>query len=97
MAARRRRRKGKLRTWWRKAGMMDRILLLLGAFLLVFTVSMVIVFICCGSIPDTLVTAVFAICGAEGGIMGWIKNSKERVQSRKWELDDRKNFSEGEK
>ena len=73
-------KKGKLRTWWGEVGMMDRILLLLGVFLLAFTVCM----------------AVFALCGAEGGIMGWIKNGKERIQSRKWEMEDRKNFSEGE-
>jgi hypothetical protein len=89
-------KKGKLRTWWGEAGMMDRILLLLGVFLLAFTVCMVIVFIVCGAVPDTLITAVFALCGAEGGIMGWIKNGKERIQSRKWEMEDRKNFSEGE-
>ena len=36
-----------------------------------------------------LVTCVFAACGGEFGIMGWIKTTKERNQSRKWELDDR--------
>lgn len=88
---RKRRRKG----WWKKAGMMDRILVLLGLFLLLFTVAMIVVFIRYGAVPDTLITSVFALCGAEGGIMGWIKNSKERFQSRKWEIEDRKTFTEG--
>lgn len=35
---RKRRRKG----WWKKAGMMDRILVLLGLFLLLFTVAMIV-------------------------------------------------------
>lgn len=70
--------------------MMDRILLIIAIFLLVFIVSMTTIFIICGAIPDTLVTGVFAVCGGECGVMGWIKNRKEQFQSRTWELEDRK-------
>lgn len=83
----------KLRTAWRKMGVMDRILVLLGIFLLTFTIAMIWVFLVCGSIPDTLVAGVYGACSVEGGIMGWIKNRKEQAQTRKWELEDRKHYS----
>lgn len=89
-AKKKRRRK---KSWWKKAGVMDRILVFLGLFLLVFTITMIIVFLICGSIPDTLVAGVYGACSVEGGIMGWIKNRKEQVQARKWELEDRKQMS----
>ena len=85
-AKKKRRRK---KSWWQKAGVMDRILVVLGLFLLVFTITMIIVFLICGSVPDTLVAGVFGACSVEGGIMGWIKNKKEQTQARKWELEDR--------
>lgn len=62
----------------KKLGVMDLILLLVGIFLFCFTAVMVVVFIICGNIPDTLVTCVFAICGGECGIMGWIKTEKTK-------------------
>lgn len=71
-------------------GTMNIILILMGVFLLAFIITMVVVFVRQGSIPDTLVVSVFSLCGGECGIMGWIKNHKEKVQDRKWELDDRK-------
>ena len=66
------------------AGMMDRILVCLGIFLLAFIITMIIVFVCIGSTPDTLITCVFAICGGECGILGWIKTNKEKLRDRKW-------------
>ncbi len=61
-------------------GTMDRILVILGIFLLCFVIAMTVIFVVCGSIPDTLVTCVFGICGIEGGVMGWIKTSKQKLQ-----------------
>lgn len=95
MSLRKKRKKRPLKSWWKKAGMMDRILLVLAIFLLAFVIAMIAVFVCCGSVPDSLVTGVFALCGGECGVMGWIKNRKEQVQSRKWELEDRKNLGGG--
>lgn len=69
---------------------MDLILAIMGAFLLAFIVAMIAVFVVCGAIPDSLVNGVFLLCGGECGVMGWIKNNKERSQLRKWELEDRK-------
>jgi hypothetical protein len=71
---------------------MDVILIIMGVFLLLFTVCMIIFFCLYGAIPDTLVTCVFATLAGECGIMGWIKTSKERYRERKWELEDRKDF-----
>jgi len=73
-----------------KIGTMDLILIIIGVVLLVFVIYMIKLFREFGTIPDTLVTCVFALCGGECGIMGWIKTTKDRRQERKWELDDRK-------
>ena len=57
---------------------MDVILVLIGVFLLIFTVTMIVVFVFCGTVPDTLITCVFAALGGECGVMGWIKTAKEK-------------------
>jgi coenzyme F420-reducing hydrogenase gamma subunit len=49
---------------------------------------MVVIFIKKDSIPDTLVQCVFGACGLEGGVMGWIKTTKERRQDRRWAWQD---------
>lgn len=55
-----------------------------------FTLVMVIVFIVKDSIPDTLCTCFFTFIGFECGAMATIKNTVERQETRKWELEDRK-------
>ncbi len=75
----------------KKIGTMDVILIIIGVVLLVFVIYMIKLFREYGTIPDTLVTCVFAVCGGECGIMGWIKTNKDRKQDRKWELEDREN------
>lgn len=67
-----------------KLGTMDLILLLLGIFLTLFTAAMTVIHCITGSTPDTLITCVFGICGVEGGVMGWIKTSKNKLQKRKF-------------
>lgn len=74
----------------KKIGTMDLILIIIGVVLLVFVIYMIKLFREYGTIPDTLVTCVFALCSGECGIMGWIKTTKDRKQERKWELEDRK-------
>lgn len=71
-------------------GTMDFILVLLAVFLLAFIVTMIVLFLRIGAIPDTLVTCVFAICGGEAGILGWIKTNKERLRDRQWQKEDQK-------
>lgn len=71
------------------------ILLILAVFLLGFVVAMIWLYVKTGAIPDTLCTCVFAICGGECGVMGWIKTTKERTRERKYELEDREILSDG--
>ena len=87
-AARRKRQKGKEPQAGKGLGGMDKILIVLGVFLLCFIVAMVVIFIKKDSIPDTLVQCVFGACGLEGGVMGWIKTTKERRQDRRWARQD---------
>lgn len=69
---------------------MDIVLAVIAVLLSVFVVAMVWLYYHTGGIPDTLVTCVFAVCGGECGVMGWIKTTKERQQDRRQELQDRK-------
>lgn len=69
---------------------MDVILIIIAVLLISFTISMIVIYLLTGSIPDTLCTCVFAALGGECGVMGWIKNSKERYKEREWEMQDRK-------
>lgn len=67
----------------KKLGTMDLILLVIGIFLALFTAAMIVIHCITGSTPDTLITCVFGICGVEGGVMGWIKTSKNKLQKLK--------------
>lgn len=87
-AARRKRQKGKEPKDGKGLGGMDKILIILGAFLLCFIVTMIVIFIVTGSTPDTLIQCVFGLGGLEGGVMGWIKTTKERRQDRRWARQD---------
>ena len=75
-------------------GMMDIVLIIVGIALVVFTAIMIWLFCAYGTIPDTLVTCVFATLGGECGVLGWIKTTKERNKERKWELQDRQHPKE---
>ena len=68
---------------------MDVILAVIAVFLFLFIVVMVWLYYRTGAIPDTLCTCVFAACGGECGVMGWIKTTKERQRERSFELEDR--------
>ena len=68
---------------------MDVILVFIAVFLLAFIITMIILYYVTGAIPDTLCTCVFAACGGECGVMGWIKTTKERQKDRQYELEDR--------
>lgn len=75
----------------KKLKTMDLILVIIGAFLFVFTIAMVTIYCATGGIPDTLVTCVFALCGCECGIMGTIENAKKKYIERGWQKEDEKN------
>ena len=81
----------------KKLKTMDLILVIVGVLLLAFTVTMIIIYINTGGIPDTLCTCFFAALGGECGVMGWIKSTKERYRERRYELADRKHEERKEK
>lgn len=72
----------------KRMGTMDFILLIVFLCLTVFTIAMIVLFTVYGSVPDTLITCVFATLGGECGILGWIKITKEKKQDRRWQLAD---------
>lgn len=71
-------------------GTMNVILIIVGVFLVAFTLKMISLFETYGMVPDTLVNCVFVALAGECGIMGWIKTSKEKNKDRRWQLEDRK-------
>lgn len=62
----------------KKIKAMDVALVIVLIITLVFTGGMIWIFIQFQSVPDTLITAFFAVVGGECGVMGWIKTSKEK-------------------
>lgn len=69
-------------------------LVFIAAFILLFTDRMIELYEATGGIPDTLVVAVFGICGGECGALSWIRTSKEKHRDRKWETEDRRRMEE---
>lgn len=69
---------------------LDQYLIAIFISAIVFTICMIIIFIIKDSIPDTLCTCVFGFIGFECGAMATIKGTKERQETRRWELEDRK-------
>ena len=57
---------------------MDKILLILGGFLLAFIICMIVTYWVKGGIPDTLVTMVLGASGLEAFICAWIKNTNTK-------------------
>lgn len=70
-------------------GTMNVVLVIIAIFLVIFVCLMAWLYYMTGGIPDTLCTCVFAICGGECGVMGWIKTTKDRYRDREYELEDR--------
>jgi len=56
----------------------NKILMVLGIGLLIFTILMIVIFFIKDSVPDTLITCVFAACTGEFSVLGWIKTTKEK-------------------
>jgi len=76
---------------------MDRILILIGISVLIFTLAMIWLYLITGAIPDTLCTCFFVACTGECGFMGWIKTAKTRYEEREWQLEDEKRMEERQK
>lgn len=54
------------------------VLVLMAIFILIFVISMTFIFCIKGSVPDTLIVAVFGACTGEASILGWIKTIKTK-------------------
>ena len=72
------------RTSWppaakKKMGTMDKVLVLEAILLISYTVADLVVFWHTGAEPYTLTGCVFAVCGLENGVMGWIKTNKDKA------------------
>ena len=65
----------------KRMGTMDFILLIVFLCLTVFTIAMIALFTVYGSVPDTLITCVFATLGGECGILGWIRPPRRRSRT----------------
>ena len=68
---------------------MDIILAVIAVFLFSFIAVLLWLYYRTGAIPDTLCTCVFAACGGECGVMGWIKTTKDRQREHKWEQEEK--------
>ncbi len=71
-----------------KIGVLDKILIFVGIFLVVFVLVMIVIFCRFGAIPDTLCTCVFAACTGELGITGMIHTVKTKYRDRLWQKED---------
>lgn len=80
----------------KKMGTMDKVLILEGVILAVYTAADLAVFWHTGNEPATLTACVFGVCGFENGVMGWIKTTKEKVRDRRWEQEDRERMRKEE-
>lgn len=80
----------------KKIKTMDVVLVIIAIFLLLFVGLMILLYYKTGGIPDTLCTCVFACCGGECGIMGWIQTTKTKISDRENYLSDRKHDEERE-
>lgn len=85
---------GRMLDMLKRVGVMNVILLVLGAGTVAFTLEMIRTFKMYGAIPDTLVQCFFVAVTGECGFMGWIKTSKERRRDRKWQKEDERQARE---
>lgn len=71
----------------KKGRFMKLTLIIIFIFLLAYVVANLLLFYKTGAEPSTLTTCVFAFCSIEGGLLGWIKTSKERTNKKAGEDD----------
>ena len=62
----------------RRLGKMDLILIVIGVYLLIFSIAMMVIFVTTGSYPEELCRCTYETCTGEAGIMGVIKVFKVR-------------------
>lgn len=62
----------------KKTKFSKKLLVCMFLFLLLFVITICVLFYRIGNEPGTLITCVFAFCGLEGGVLGWIKTSESK-------------------
>jgi len=56
------------------------VIVLLLLSVLIFTVTMTVIYVITGGVPDTLITAFYAFAGGEAGCLGLIKYSDTKFE-----------------
>ncbi|WP_409968741.1 hypothetical protein RFF05_01875 [Bengtsoniella intestinalis] len=64
---------------------MNLALLVVAVVLIAYTTTALYLFYTTSAEPSTLTTCVFAVCGCECGVMGWIKTAKEKKSTQQKE------------
>lgn len=62
----------------KKTKFSKKLLVCMFLFLLLFIIAMCVLFFIKGNEPGTLISCVFAFCGLEGGVLGWIKTTESK-------------------
>ncbi len=80
-------KKGKVKR--SKGGFMKGIIVCIMLFLICFVVTCLYIAYRGNAEPSTLIMSVFAFCGTEVGLLGWIKASKEKSRTKATEVAKR--------
>lgn len=66
----------------KKDDFLKKVIIVLGIFLLIFTISILIIFSVTGEEPSTLIASVFAASIGEGSICGMLKKYKIKKDNK---------------
>lgn len=70
----------------KKTKFSKKLLVCMFLFLFIFVVTILLLFYKTTNEPSTLITCVFAFCGLEGGILGWIKTSESKESNNESDI-----------
>lgn len=74
----------------------DKALIFSAIMILIFTVTMIVIFFMFQSVPDTLIVSFFGCFGLEGGYCAFIHKVKKEAKMKLGELDDNTATDEGD-
>lgn len=78
----------------KKIGTLDKVLLFLAIFMVLFVVAMIVLHIITGSTPDVLIGCVFAACIGEFSVTGYIQTNKEKCRMNEEDNASEETFEE---
>ncbi|MCD7847824.1 MAG: hypothetical protein LUG49_07350 [Oscillospiraceae bacterium] len=82
-------RKGKNK---KPLGTIDKILIILGGFMGLFTIAMIVTFYIKDAVPDTLITCVMGCSGVEGILTAAITISKQITSAKKDSEEEQEDY-----